>query len=208
MTRALLLPVVLLLLAAALAGLSVGDRSSPLALQILEWETRLGLRLWWAPAAAGLGLLGRALLGGRSRPGGGARATRPSPRPRPAASPPPEAASADELRTAVQALRLPAGARLLVEDRGTAPLRLVLEQCTEHRARRAVEQVAALVSAGACPPRLRIDIRDCPRPTTPWHHIVAAALATALPRGDVKVTRQTDGVDVVFLKPHPSWRTG
>lgn len=202
MSRALLLPVVLLLLAAALAGLSVGDRSSPLALQVLEWEARLGMRLWWAPAVAGLGLLARGLLGARTGP------VRPAVRRAPPRAAPTPGASAGELREAVQALTLPTGARLLVEDRGTAPLRLVLEQCTEHRARRAVEQVAALVAASACPPRLRIDLRDCPRPTTPWHHIVAASLATALPRGDVKVTRQTDGVDVVFLKPHPSWRTG
>ncbi len=195
----LALPGLLLALAGGLAWLTLGDRSSALALHALELEGTLGLPLWTVVGGPGLLLLGWRLVRAGGAPAPAARSHPRGPEPAPATKLP------ADLAGAAAALALPPGARLLVEPRGTAPLRLVLEQCTEHRARRALEAVAGLLARGPRPPRLRIDIHDCPPPTTPWHHIVAAALATALPRGETKVLRQAHGVDVMLLRPDPSW---
>ena len=62
------LSVFLLLAAAGLGWLSIGDRASPLALMVVEWETRLGFFFYQPLALFGLVGLAFSLIPKRSPP--------------------------------------------------------------------------------------------------------------------------------------------
>jgi hypothetical protein len=116
------------------------------------------------------------------------------------------ASDRDGLVQRIRALPLPTGARLLVDDPPTIPLHLVVEEAPEKRVRRAVGAVGVLLAGLPRPPRMRVSMRKCPEPLTPWHHIISAALAEHLPRSEFKVVPGVDGVDVLFHHPDPSWK--
>ncbi|HCH66047.1 MAG TPA: hypothetical protein DFR83_24810, partial [Deltaproteobacteria bacterium] len=71
----------------------------------------------------------------------------------------------------------------------------------------AVGALGVLLAGLPLPPRVRVSMRRCPQPNTPWHHVVGAALGEHLPRSEFKVVPGADGVDVMFFRPDSSWRT-
>lgn len=183
------------------------DRTSTAAVHLVEWQRNLPVPLWTLAGGLGLLLLGRALV--RI----GMDSTKPRHAPgRKAVSAPtaPRVHRGDwrgEFREEAAGLNLPTGARLVLDASVTVPVHLVLEHCTEHRARRAIELMAALLLAHPLPHRAQISFQDCPRPTTPWHHIATAALGKHLPQGAFRVVRQATSLDILFHNPDPRWRS-
>jgi hypothetical protein len=189
----------LLALGGGWAALLHLDRSSPLALAAVEIDAAAPLRLAPALALVGAGLLAAWGFGRASA----ARA--PS---RAAAGPARVGSSAasGDLRSRAAALPLPGGCRLLVDDPPTVPLHLRVEGAPEGRVRRALADVGAFLASVPRPTRLKVSFKDCPAPTSPWHHQVAAALSAHLPPAEFRVVAQADGVDVLFHHPDPAWR--
>lgn len=209
----------LLLAAGALGWLSFGDRSSALALNIVEWDSRLGV-----PVAAIVGALGLLLVvlgGGRSRssaPPPPARAAvnvqgkapRPStPGSTPASAPGPS--RADEgwlaaLQGRAGELNLEAGARLLIEPGRTPPVQLLLDRVTPERARRTIEVYAEFLSTIPTPPRASVEFRSSPHAGPPRTTLVNAALRRYFPGESFAVTAHEDTIEVVFQAPDGRWR--
>ena len=190
--------------AGVLAYASVVDRSSAWALSIVEFDGQLPTPLWAILLAIAVLALGVHRLRQLARPS--AAPGRPSPVVRRRAAPA-NMSNRDGLVQRVRALPLPTGCRILVDDLPTVPLHLLVDEAPEKRVRRAVGALGVLLAGLPLPPRVRVSMRKCPQPTTPWHHVIGAALAEHLPRSEFKVIPGTDGVDVLFLRPDPSWRT-
>lgn len=190
--------------AAGLAYASLMDRSSSWALTVVELDGQLPTPLWalaLGGAVLGLGIdqLQRLLEAGKAPPAKRA----PVVRSRAAVH---EATDRDGLLQRIRALPLPKGARLRMDDPPTVPLHLILEEAPEKRVRRAVGALGVLLAGLPLPPRVRVSMRGCPEPLTPWHHIVGAALAEHLPRSEFKIVPGLDGVDVMFHRPDPVWK--
>ena len=211
MTRFTLL---MTLAAGAAAYFSIIDRSSALALDIVELETQLGAPLWGLCGGLALASFGiNALFFGpkkhqapRAAPKSSStqHATRSSSR----QAALPTFSGGDwlsEIIESAKALNLPSGARLTHNTRGTHPFELHLEHAPPERCRRAITEVAQWICAVPRPPRLKIHFKNCPDGGSPWHHRVAGAMATAIPRSDFKVTTGLDSVEVMFLNPDERW---
>ena len=192
-----------LVAAAPLAYFSVVDRTSTWALHVVELDGQLPTPVWALLLGVGVVALGADRLRTMARSAPQAPERAPVVRRRAA---PQLAPDRDGFVARVRRLSLPTGARLLVDDPPTIPLHLLVEEAPEKRVRRAVGAVAGMLSDAPLPPRLRVSMRRCPEPLTPWHHLVSAALAEHLPRSEFKVVPGVDGVDVMFHRPDPSWR--
>lgn len=197
------LGILALIAAAPLAYASVVDRTSAWALSVVELDGQLPTPLWALLLGVGILLVGVSRLSGMARGGSTASAPGPVVRRRPVAQP---NTGRDGLVQRIRALPLPAGARLLVDDPPTIPLHLIVEEAPEKRVRRAVGAVGVLLAGLPLPPRMRVSLRKCPEPLTPWHHIINAALAEHLPRSEYKVVSGLDGVDILFHRPGPGWK--
>jgi hypothetical protein len=86
------------------------------------------------------------------------------------------------------------------------PLRLVLEQVPEGRAKRALGTLGRFVASLPIPPRVQVQFVDCPPAQQPLHVLVKGSLSTALPRGSFKVVSNLDRIDVLFVEHDPIWR--
>lgn len=197
-------------LSGALYYLVQVDRRSPLALTVVEHNDVLPL-----PLAALAGLLGVACAGlalarrfaslpqadGASTP---ARPPGPGPgRGRKVGAP---AGFRDRVTGQAAALNLPPGARLVLDPAVGVPLRLVLEQVPEGRAKRALGTLGRFLASLPTPPRVQVQFVDCPAGQQPLHVLVKGSLATALPRGSFKVVSTLDRIDVLFSAHDPVWR--
>ncbi len=197
-------------LSGALYYLIQVDRRSPLALTVVEHNDVLPL-----PLAAVAGLLGVVCAGF----GLAARlrqldttAAAPAPTrsrghaPRVAAQAGAPAGFRDRVTGQAAALELPPGARLVLDPAVGVPLRLVLEQVPEGRAKRALSTVGQFLASLPTPPRMQVQFVDCPAAQQPLHVLVKGALSTALPRGTFKVVSNLDRIDVLFTEHDPVWR--
>lgn len=193
----------LLVAAAPLAYASVIDRTAAWALYVVEVDGKLPTPLWGILLALGFVLMGVSRLSQMASAAPEAPGRGPVVRRRAA---PQMASDRDSLVQRIRALPLPSGARILVDDPPTIPLHLVVEEAPELRVRRAVGAVGVLLAGLPTPPRMRVSMRKCPEPLTPWHHIIGSALAEHLPRSEFKVVPGVDGVDILFHRPDPSWR--
>ena len=188
---------------AGLAYASVVDRTSVHALSIVELDSQLPTPLWAILLAVGIVAMGTSRLRSVASTSSAPSRARPVVRRRQA---PQQAPGRDGLAQRVRALPLPTGCRILLDDPPTIPLHLVVEEAPEKRVRRAVGALGVLLAGLPLPPRVRVSMRRCPEPNTPWHHVVGAALGEHLSRSEFKVVPGTDGVDVMFFRPDPSWR--
>lgn len=202
------------LAAAATAYLSIIDRSSALALDLVEFDTQVGAPIWVICGGLALASFFKATLfsGSKKRPATRQTAMPPStqqtarPSFREAALPTFSGGDwLSEIIESAKALDLPSGARLTHNTRGTHPFELHLEHAPPERCRRAIAEVAQWLSAVPRPPRLKIHFKNCPDGGSPWHHRVAGAMAMAIPRSDFKVTTGLDCVEVMFLNPDERW---
>lgn len=194
----------LLLAAAPLAWLSLGDRRSTVALHVVEWDGRLHLPLYgWAL------ILGVALVVATRR------RVRPTAAPRPGPNAIRKSAAEATLdgmsfRQSVLSragvLPLGDGARILADEIEGVPLTLVLEHVPPVRARKAVETLGLFLSSLPTPPRVAVVFRDCPEGGAPRNHQVAGALATHLPRAGFRTIANADRVDVIFVQPDVAWQ--
>lgn len=196
--------VVCALAAAGLGYASLVDRSSSWALTVVELDGAMPTPLWAMALGGAVVCLGIERLQAMLNAGTPAPVKRaPMVRSREAVHRPDDQHS---LKQRIRALPLPTGARLLMDDPPTIPLHLIVEEAPEKRVRRAVGAFGVLLAGLPLPPRVRVSMRRCPDPNTPWHHIVGAALAEHMPRSEFKVVPGLDGVDVMFHRPDPMWK--
>lgn len=197
----------LLVLAGGAFYLTQMDRQSSVALHAVELDGMLPVPAYGILCLLGIMALGVGLLRQMARPagrisGGPVRRDRGGSRP---------VSSGLGLRGRVQVmasnLELPAGCRVLLDERPGVPLTLVLEAVPSGRGRRAVEIFGRMVAELPTPPRLGFIFRDCPPSTGPRHTEVQGALASHLPRGSFRVTSHVDRVDVMFLQPGDPWQS-
>lgn len=180
----------------ACAYLSYIDRMSPLALDLVEQEQRLGLPF---ASIGGLGILliVGSFLGGRRAP--------PAPNiSRPRAAPPKLGADwKAEVHQRAAALQLEPGAHILHEQ-GGVPLCLVLTRMPPERVRRAIDGFCAFLAGIPAPPRARIRFVDCPETGVPRQHLVAGIARPHLTDGFTTLLHE-DAVDLRFNQPDPRW---
>jgi len=190
--------------AAALGYASLLDRSSEWALTVVELDGLMPTPLWAMALGGAVLCVGVDRLQGMLASGDSAPVKRePVVRKRAAVH---ETGDREGLAQRIRALPLPNGARLLMDDPPTIPLHLILDEAPEKRVKRAVGALGVLLAGLPLPPRIRVSMRRCPKPLTPWHHIVGAALAEHMPRSEFKVVPGLDGVDVLFHRPDPVWK--
>ncbi len=104
-----------------------------------------------------------------------------------------------------RSLQLESGCRLQM-GRPDAPFALLIERSTVEQARRSIRVVARFLSTAPVPPRLRVTIRGCAPPATPWSHLTEGIFREFFPRSAFKTISQDSGVDVLFNDPDPRWR--
>jgi len=203
----------LLMLGAALAWLSLGDRMSPLAMYVVELDGVVGIPLFGPALVLGAALTLRALFADAGSSAVSARhqprlqrppsgATRGAPATR-------DAPSGNDWRDLVfaqaRSLPLESGCRLQLGRPG-APVALLIERCTVEQARRSARTLARFLSTAPVPPRVRVTIRDCPPPATPWGHLIEGIFREFFPRGAFRSVGQGDSVELLFSDPDPRWR--
>jgi hypothetical protein len=216
-----------LVLAAVLGALEHLDRSSALALTVVEWSQRLGVPLFVLATIGALAFMVIAMLQGDPSPPRPAPApkTRPAPRTsrpplRQASTLPPidpidpdkavsvrDPAWQDKVRALANELQLGKGARITMDLSNKAPFTLHLEHLSPAHCKRAVTGTAGLISMIPVPPRLQVVFSHCPEAGVPRHHQVAGAISQVLPRSQFRVVSHVDTVDVMFLHPDPAWST-
>lgn len=197
-------------LSGALYYLVQVDRRSPLALTAVEHNDALPLPLAAVAGLAGVLCAGLALARRfRSLPDAGGVAAPSRSRghaPRLAAQAGAPAGFRDRVTGQAAALQLPPGARLVLDPAVGVPLRLVLEQVPEGRAKRAVSTLGRFLASLPTPPRVQVQFVDCPTAQQPLQVLVKGSLSTALPRGSFKVVSNLDRIDVLFTEHDPVWR--
>ena len=197
-------------LSGALYYLVQVDRRSPLALTAVEHNDALPLPLAAVAGLAGVVCAGLALARRfRSLSGAGGVAAPSRSRghaPRLAAQAGAPAGFRDRVTGQAAALQLPPGARLVLDPAVGVPLRLVLEQVPEGRAKRAVSTLGRFLASLPTPPRVQVQFVDCPAAQQPLQVLVKGSLSTALPRGSFKVVSNLDRIDVLFTEHDPVWR--
>ena len=207
------LPVLLLsALAGGLFYLSVVERSSTLALSVVELEGQLGVPLYapmlvLAVVFGALALVGGAPPARKARPGasaGGAGRTG-GPRDAPRAGPRVPGDWQAGVGDAVQSAVFEDGAELQHTGRPQLPYVLRLRRMTPERARRAIGDYAQLVGGMPTPPRARVEFVDMTEQGAPRHHLVAGAFSGYFERTDFRCIRSGDHVDVLFTSPDKRW---
>ncbi len=204
-----ILSILLFLLAGVLAWLSFGDRRSPTALQVVEWDTQLGVPVCAAVATAAVVFL---LLSFVGRSESTVRAAPPSPR----LPPPPRP---DDPEPAVPmgegwAVEVAARARALVWEEGIfltlnagpdVPFELRLCRATPERIRRSVGAFSAFLSAIPTPRRARVVFDQCLESEVPRHKQVGGIFERHFPLGAARTVGSRDHVDVIFARPDGRW---
>jgi hypothetical protein len=210
--------------------LDVLDRTSPLALTLVEWETSFGTPFHRILLPFGFLLLVLRevppLLGGSERSrlepydssilkAAPLELARDPVRPDKAAPPhlrtatdPPDAADRawlDETLSRVEALVLDPQARIRVSPTAPAPFTLHLRDATPEQVRRGITQFGEFLASIPVPRRVRFEFESCSLPEMARHVQVTGALRVALPDVPFHATTQEWGVEVLFLHPDPRW---
>ncbi len=212
--------------AGALRWFSVADRTSPLALQVVELESQIGMELWPAVTTLGLALLLARLLIGRllvARPVASPPRPRPLTRdgdrsfgpassgyrpPAPAASVAPVAATGEWLavvRSQARFVSDDAMGRIRFEEAAGVPVTLVLTAITPEQARRRIASFAAWLATIPTPPCARVRLVSSPDIDGPLHRLFKAELARHFPAEAFAVVSAHAGADVLFNRPDPRW---
>ncbi len=201
----------MLLAAGGLAWLSYGDRRSPLALDLVEWDTRLGVPVCGIVAAVGLLLLVASFLG-RKTSTPTARRRSPPRRARPAkrsADPVSDAPTGEgwlaEVVAKANALVWEEGVSLTVDAGPNVPFELRLHRATPERIRRSVGIFSAFLSAIPTPRRARVVFDECLESEVPRHKQVEGIFRRHFPMGSVRSVGSRDHVDLVFARPDGRW---
>lgn len=211
-----MIPGVLILVAAAvLAWLSVVDRVSPLAVQVVEWESAVHFPLWILLAVIGAALLANGLRP-RPKPVAGRRQTVTRERQRrvqaEAEGPPAEGPPAEGWRSALdaraRALSVEPQGRIKVDETVGVPYTLVLRNATPQQARTRFAAFAGLLSSMPTPPAARVRVESSPDIGGPIHKALAAELERFFPTDAFQVLSRSDGADVRFTRADPRWSEG
>lgn len=203
-----LLGAILLLCAGALGWLSIGDRMTPLALDLVELETTLGLPLY-----APVGTLGALLL----LAGFGARRPAALPSPPPTHAPAPAAPGAAAAVTEDDDAWVPAviqkarsltwepGASLTLDAAEGVPFLLRLSGLPPAAEGRSLQALARFLSTIPTPPRVRVSFSGSSALSESHHHRVRNAMRAVTSPDRFQVLRQGDDVDVLFFHASPCW---
>ncbi len=204
-----MIPAILLLCASAVLGyLSMVDRMSPPAMQIVELETAIGIPLWGPVGVVGLGLLVWSLwpkpppLKGHTETKERQRKLRDRP----------EEPLAEGWRPTLdaRALRLPIEpqGKVKIDEAKGVPYTLVLRNATPQQARSRYAIFAELLSSMPTPPAARVRIESSPDIGGPIHKTLAIELDKFFPADAFQVLSRSDGADVRFERPDPRWTSG
>ena len=211
-----------MLVAVGLFYLSELDRQSPLALNVVELDSKLRfVKLYSIAGLLGVAMWVPSLLERILRKAPPATVTRAGHRPaqqraRQAAAPqdstPPRAPTVggswrEAIMGRIRGWDGGAGARIVVDQSMGVPLTLVLEHLSPRHCEAAIAALGELLQTIPQPPRVRISFDQCPEGPMPRHHLVARALGTVLDPGAFKAVASADQVDVMFHAPDPRWRT-
>ncbi len=184
------------------------DRMSPMALDLVEIESAIGLPL---PAVLG-GLTLLAWLLSRKRDPQPHRyrrrqstAAAPAAHQRHTTTFDPSRDWLDQAKDSAKAIPFPAGARLEIDASRPCPIELKLEQAPPERAKRAIGLLARWMASIPRPPRARVSFHHCPEGGSPRHHQVAGALADHIQRGEYRTTTDLDAVNIIFHHPDQRW---
>ena len=178
-----------LLVAGAMSYLLYVDRLSPVAVTVLEWQSRLGAPL--VPLMGVFGLIG--LIWSYERE---IRALfRPAPEPH--RTPVRSVVPAGGRPSLQQAVQMEAGAHM-EHDREGFPIMLVLTGMPPERARRAIDLFFGALAHEPLPGKLRIRFVGCPPSGLPRHHLVQGLVRRHLPAVSLHATLAGEDVDVFF----------
>ena len=219
--------VALLIAAGGLAWLSVADRMSPLAMEVVEVETALGVPLWVPIAALGVVALVMAMRPRsttvverretqeserqRGLTDGRGQRTRPPPsrveKAGPDAEPETDAGTSWRAVINTRALRLPVGpqGRMKIDEVPEFPFTLLLRDCTPQQAKNRYALFAELLAGMPTPPAARVRLESCPEIGGPIQKPLAAELARFFAPGSFHVVGRADGADVRFAEPDGRW---
>lgn len=212
----------LFIAAAVLFYLTRLDRTSPVALDVVELEQKLRFfELWSIAALGGMLLWAPSLLErflasrvptGPTRAGHRPAQLRAAGAPLPgaplgAAPAGPTGAWREAIMGRIRHWEGGPGARILVDQAHGVPLTLLLEHLGPRHCERSVVALGRLLQTIPLPPRVRIAFDQCPEAPIPRHHLVARALGEVLPPSSFKAVASADQVDVMFFAPDPRWRT-
>lgn len=191
---------------AVLAWLSIGDRMSPMALQVVEWESALGL-----PLFVPLAVLGAALVGWSLRPKparrSGATETKETRRRQQQAAPLGEGWR-PTLDARARGLAIEPQGRIKIDEVVGVPYTLVLRNATPQQAKTRYAAFAELLSGMPTPPAARVRIESCPDIGGPIHKPLQLELEKVFEPDAFQVLSRSDGADIRFTKPDPRWSVG
>ncbi|MFT5682071.1 MAG: hypothetical protein ACI8RZ_002989 [Myxococcota bacterium] len=197
--------VLLLILTAGLAWLTLGDRMSPMALSVVEWESQIGLPL--APITGFAGIIALA-LGFRTRKKSPAPTpSRPqthAPGVKPTISPTAKDWVSDVIGRA-QALTLEDGASIKLDVGSDIPFTLHLERVTPAGERRSLDAFSTFLSTIPTPKRAKVLFIGSNATGVPRQHAVRGSLRRVFHATAFQVVAQQSEVDVLFFTPDPCW---
>jgi hypothetical protein len=192
----------MLLAAVGLGWLSIGDRVSPVALMVVEWETRIGIFFYQPLALVGLVSLGISIIPAREA----APRRRPSERaPQATHSTYPEGVRwAPQVFQNARQLTWEIGASLELDRMPGTPFELKLSQMPPASEQRSLEQLARFIASIPTPHRVSVRFMGS-QATNNAHHRVRAAVRQVFSPSDFQVLRQDQEVLIVFHTPDPRW---
>ncbi len=210
-------PLLMLAAGSVLLWLSHFDRTSPIALALVQLESQFGFAMWPAFLTAGAVLLIVRFWHARPKPAAPTRPlTRDAARTRPpraldaglAADEPP----APETGGPTWLATLRAGARAVSDDPmgrvrfdGAVPIMLVLTGVTREQARRRIAAYAAWLATIPVPPTARVRVVSSPDIEAPLHGLFRGELAKHFPADAFHVASNHEGADAMFSWPDPRW---
>lgn len=195
--------------------LSTIEQRSEYALQLIELESQLGVKLW-IPLAI---LSGLAFFLQRRNKGGKAHKTRSNPRqdwperPKPIEeSPLKSKAPVDEdWRAAcmhkMAGLQFPQGTKILIDSGEGIPFELRMDRSTPEMTRQSLAIFARFIDSIPTPSRVKITYLDVIPSGIPYNNQVMGAFRKYQHAENLMIRAYESEVDVRFLFPDPSWES-
>lgn len=193
-----------LLAGAAIYGLAVLDRRSPLALDLVEHIDPYGRSLAMGLVFVGILLLLAPLLRTRGKVGTGPVV--PSVQRARLGSAYEGSDWLDALRRNARGLLLERGASVEINPDRVPPVRLVMDRLTPEQARRSVDLFAEFLAQTPLPGRVALVFRDIPREGPARNHQVNALLRKYFTPATFQVVEHEDTIELMFRQPDPRWR--
>ena len=201
--------VLLLIVAGVLAWLTIGDRMSPLALSVVEMESKVGFPLASIAALAGIISL---VLGFRYRMQASPSTASPSPHRTPTAASVPQkitpTSNQDWVVAVIQtarALSLADGVRIKFDEGSGIPFTLHMERVTPEIERRSMDVFSSFLISIPTPPRAKVVFIGANSTGVPRQHAVKGSLRRVFHTTAYQVVPQQNWVDVLFFTPDPCW---